>query len=321
MKKTTLLLAAAIVLAACGQTDPAEKFRDALPKSQAVQVGTYQSDTSGALSVQTAPLGDTPMAQSEYAYMSFLLATSINGGVGLTLSWVQFITVFPPTSCGEDSCTWGPALSDEGLNYWKLVVNHDGDHFDWAFSGQPASNPSAPWVDILFGAAYPGADRDHGRGTLTVDFDAQDGLDHGPAWTKTDYGRANIAYDNTGSPATVYVEFLGARNDDDPANVYFMNAVYSFEVASSGGQLQVAFENLSNADTVSLRTRWSPGGAGRGDAHAVASGGTVDYYASECWAGRSQDYIEVYDSKYPEIGPESACSPFSSASYADIVLP
>ena len=47
MKKTTLL-AAALLLAACGETtDPAEKFRDALPKPEAARVDTLQERGAG----------------------------------------------------------------------------------------------------------------------------------------------------------------------------------------------------------------------------------------------------------------------------------
>jgi len=64
-------------------------------------------------------------------------------------------------------------------------------------------------------------------------------------------------------------------------------------------------------------------GSGRADAHyngPNGAGGRLDYYTSECWAGHAQNFVEVYDQQYG-IGTESACSPFSTAQYADIPLP
>jgi hypothetical protein len=324
MKKLSAVLAAALALAACGQKeDPAQQYRDALPKSGAVEIGTPAGATavSGVVAATSSTLGGADRAaQSEYAVTSYYLALSINGGTAWSLRLLQFITAYPATSCDDASCTWGPSVDDQGLNRWKLVVTKDADHFDYAFSGQKGSDTSAPWVDLIAGVAYPGADRDHGSGTFKVDFDAQDALDHGDLWVKKDYGNVTLSYDNTKSPVTVGATFLGAKNQDPDAG-YFMNVVYSYERAASGGELQVAFERLDTNESLSLRTRWSPSGAGRGDAH-YNDGGSVDYYATQCWDGAVNGYAESFDSvPDPDTGNESACSPFSSASYADIALP
>jgi hypothetical protein len=74
MKKITASLAALLV-AACGTqtSDPVEKFRDALPKAEAVTVRTPQDEgsTAGALSAARQPLGETNSLQSEYAVLSY----------------------------------------------------------------------------------------------------------------------------------------------------------------------------------------------------------------------------------------------------------
>jgi hypothetical protein len=324
MKKTTALLAA-LLATACGTetSDPVQSYRDAMPKPQAAKIGTYQDAgaTAGALTVAREPLGDSSIAQSEYAVMSYYLALSVNGGAKLILDLVQFITAFPPAACDDASCTWGPWVGDQGLNRYKLVVAKDGAAYDYALSGQDATVAGAPFVALLTGTAHP-VDRDHGSGTFTLDFDAQAaGLAHGPAWEQKDFGRLVLDYDNTGTPA-VAAQFIGARNQD-PANPHRMNAVYAFEDAASGGQLQVAFENLDTTETFTLRTRWSASGQGRCDVvYTAASGASLT--ASECWAGRSQDFAEVYDTKYldiPELSDPSACSPFSDFLEADVSLP
>jgi hypothetical protein len=326
MTKTTLL-AAALALAACvpAETDPVQEMRDALPKPQAVQVGTPQDEgTAGALTVRRDALGDSPMLQSEYAVTSYYLALAVNGGTAWTLALLQFIVAHPPTAFDATSATWGPWVDEAGLNRWQLVVERQGQDYAYVLAAQNGVDPG-PFVPLLSGVARPGADRDRGSGTFTVDFDAQDQLAHGPLWTKEDFGRLTVTYDNTRS-VSVDAVFTGARNDD-PDAPHAMNAAYAFDDAASGGQLQVAFENLDTTEVVSLRTRWSAGGAGRADARydgPDGMGGRVDYFASECWAGRAASFVEVYDSKYPgipELADESACSPFGTAAYADVVLP
>ena len=120
----------------------------------------------------------------------------------------------------------------------------------------------------------------------------------------------------------VGAQFIGARNAD-PANPHFMNAAYLFEDAASGGQLQVAFENLNTTEMLTLRTRWSASGQGRADVLFTAGTG-VSLTASECWAGRSADFVEVYDTKHldiPELSDPGACSPFTDFQEADVSLP
>lgn len=331
MKNTTLpLAAAALLVAACAaDPDPAQEFRDALPKTAAVEVGTPQTEEgAAAVGVRADALGDSPIAQSEYAVTSYYLALTLNGGVGWTLRLLQFVTAFPPTSCGDDACTWGPWVDDDGLNRWKLEVSRAGEGYDYALSAQPGSSPTAPFATLLTGTAFP-VDRDHGSGSFTIDFDAQDALDHGALWEKTDFGQVEVRYDNTRNVSLTAV-FTGAHKDDadrDPSNDHLVNAAYAFDDAPSGGELQVAFADLTTAEQIALRTRWSAGGAGRADARYRGPdglGGTAEFAASECWAGHAADFAEVYDSKHPEIpelADESACSPFSAALPPDLAVP
>ncbi len=325
MNRLTASLAA-LALAACNaqKADPAQAYRDALPKATAAAIGTYQDAgaTPGALSVARQPLGDSNIAQSEYAVMSYYLAVAVNGGAGLVLDLLQFITGFPPSACdAHTSCTWGPWSGDQGLNGYKLVVTRNGAAYDYELSGQNALVPGSPWVPFLTGKAVP-ADRSHGSGTFTLDFDAHwAGLAHAPGAQQQDYGRLVLDYDNTTVP-TVTAQFIGAY-DRDPQNAHFVNAAYSFVAAASGGELQVAFENLDTTDTVALRTRWSATGQGRADAVYTPAGQT-SLTASECWAGRSASWIEVYDTKHldiPQLSDPTGCAPFTTFQAPDIQLP
>jgi hypothetical protein len=324
MKKTTSLIAAALLLAtACApETDPAQQFRDAMPSKQSVQIGTPSADAQpGALSVRRDALGQSPLYGSEYAWTSYWTAVTVNVGVWWTLTLVEVITAFPPSHCEEDvACTWGPWLGDDGLNEWLFQAEKVGDAYEYALSARPLQG-AATWNDLLVGTARPGVDRDHGDGTFTIDFDAQDLLAHPETWVKEDFGAVTVAYDNR-TDVSIQATLVGGRNDD-PEDPHAMDATYSFLDTGAGGELQLGVVNTDTTERVSLRTRWDATGAGRGDARYNPGAGD-DLLASECWAGAAGEppwvpaWGEIYDSKVP-FGDEADCA-FSPASYLPLPL-
>lgn len=333
MKTTTLLLlaAAALFTAACGtETDPAEQFRDAMPKKEAIRIGTPAAETpAGALSVSRDAMVQTPSYQSEFARLSYWTAVNVNVGVWWTLELLQAVTSFPPTTCGDAECTWGPWRGDDALNYWKLHVLKVDGSFVYELSAQPASDQQAPWAVLISGTAVPGADRDHGRGSFLIDFDAQDALQHAsPDWKK-DYGQLTVTYDNT---AGLFIQalFQGARNDDPERLDHLMNAAYRFDETGTAGDLQIAFEDVDTTETFQLRTRWVRGtGEGRADAHYEdldALGDVVAQVdATECWAGAAYLWAEDFDRVNGTVnfGTEANCAPFAAAPspIVDVSLP
>jgi hypothetical protein len=264
-------------------------------------------------------LVQSPSYGSEYAKLSFWTAVSVNTGVAVTLDLLQLVVAFPPTSCEESSCTWGPWVDGAGLNRWQLrVEKRDGEGYDYALSAQNGVE-GGPFLAVLEGTAYPGQDADHGHGSFTIDFDAEDALAHGPLWTDDDHGQLLVTYDNR---TTVQVNATVTNGvNDDPANPHLMNAVYAFEhVPGAGGRLQLALENLDTDEAVTLHTRWNAEGAGRGDVEFFpGAGGT--FLASECWAGEGYGFAEVYDTKGPFGANEACAAEFRTAVYADVTLP
>jgi hypothetical protein len=318
-KLTSLTAAAALALAACqaAEQDPATAFRDVLPRSAAIQVGAPAASGAGAAVAAAAVTFDAqfistrpPAYHSEYAATSYWAAVTFNVGVWWTLELVKAITWYPPTTCGDAACTWGPWPGDDRLVVWKLHVARTNGAYDWALSARPAADPGAAFVDLITGTAHPGADRDHGNGTFTVFFDAQDQLPHPAGWVKKDHGRLEVTYDNT-SALHLGANFIGALNDDPARLDHLMNAAYLFDAAAAGGELQIAFADLTAGETMALRTRWNAQGAGRGDAHAnvanPAGPGRLDYYASECWAGQDAGWVKIFDTD-PAYDAGVACA-------------
>ncbi len=320
MKKTTALLAAAALLAACGPQEEinADDVRAAMPKPDQIQMAT-PDDAAAPVAKLGSPrqaLETPPDFQSEYARTSYFLAATVNVGVWWSLTLVNVITAFPPSSCADDTCIWGP-WPGEHENVWKLVVNRAGSGYAYALSVQPAAQPAAEFVTILSGTAYSAGDRIHGYGDFRIDFDAAASVDPDP---QTDFGAIEVAYDSRSALAIDCV-FLGAKSSD-PADPVFMNAAYEFDATGNrGGQLQIAFRTLETVPrNLSLHTRWNDEGAGRGDARFFATDGsyTVTYQASECWNG-SPSFALSYDTD-PAFGSVDACV-YASAAYADVVVP
>lgn len=315
---TRLTAAAALALAACqAEEDRATAYRDALPRSATIQVGAPAgADATAALAAtahaSTAAAADAavPTYHSEYAATSYWAAVTFNVGVFWTLELVRIITLYPPTTCDDAACTWGPWPGDDRLVVWKLHVVRNAGAYDWVLSARPASDAQAAFVELLSGHAVPGADRDHGSGTFTVDFDAQDRLPHPAGWVKEDHGQLAVVYDHR---AALHLEatFTGARNDDPRRLDHVMNAAYVFDATGAGGELQLAFNDVTATETMALRTRWNALGAGRGDAHANVANpsgpGRLDSFASECWAGQAAGFVKIYDTD-PAYDAGVACA-------------
>jgi hypothetical protein len=304
-----ILLGAAALTACNAQKLTADEARGALPYAENVQVGT--PDSSAAVAAAVVPYA---VSNSDYFRLTRALAASVNGGVGLLLGTIRFVVSLPPTSCKDDTCTWGPGSQPTDYNIFMLTVTRSGDEFDWALSAEPKSNPAAGFTRIIYGTAFPGAAPRRGHGSVTVDFDAAKALD-GP---HDDDGHIDCQYDARG-PLSLACQFVNML-DSDPTAVpgSHIDAAYDFQASTSGGDLQVAWATLppTAAATLSIHSRWDTTGAGRGDVQFVM-GGT--YQASECWGPGTTAFALVYDTD-PAFGDENSCA-FIPAAYATIAAP
>jgi len=320
MKKLTALLAA-LLATACGnqKLDPAE-IRSALPDPNAVKI--TQPAPSSARLASPVPLrlaaAPAQLGQpAELAVTSYAFALSLNLGVGLTLFQLELVTaLIPPTSCTDTACTWGPGAGENDVNRWMLVVTRSGEGYDYVLSGQPLSNPSAAFTPVISGTAFPGPTRPQGHGSFTVDFDrAWAELDHRAGEVRS-FGTLAATYDGRGA-MRLGVVFTEGRNDDhpgaDPQNPNRANARYDFTDGAAGGELKLGWRTVAPfsaeyiSEDVKLRTRWAPGGAGRGD--IAYHNANLTYAASQCWDGRTAGWGTVFDGmQNPAVGDETACA-------------
>ncbi len=296
MKRALVLLSAALV--ACGQNKiDADEARSAVQSANGIQIAA-----PGVVSVagaQASVVGD----DSSYRKSTRFLSVAFNSSVAFPLGLVRLVVAFPPTSCQDDACTWGPWSDALAAVEWKLTVTKVAKgHFTYVFAGHLKAQPTAAFVTVMSGTAYPES-RLRGHGSFVIDLDAAQALG------ETDTGRLEASYDNR-SGLSIEATLVGFTDQNDGT---LGNARYAYLETATLGDLQVAFRNRSaNPEaTLALHSRWViPTGEGRGDAYFTQ--GPLAYNASECWSGSAQAFQVVYwnsnDPAQPESGVESACA-------------
>jgi hypothetical protein len=231
------------------------------------------------------------------------LSVAFNTTVAFPIGLVRLVVAFPPTSCADETCTWGPWSDALATVEWKLTVTKVArGHFTYVFAGHLKAQPSAGFVPVLTGTAFPES-RFKGHGNFVVDMDAARSLDG------TDTGRLEATYDNR-TALSIEATFVGFT---DKQTGEVGNARYAYLETSAQGDLQVAFRNrtASPEATLSLHSRWTlPTGQGRGDAFFTQ--GPLSYDAHECWGDSAQGFQVVYwnsnDPNQPASGNETDCA-------------
>jgi hypothetical protein len=325
MKLTIAALTAAAALAACGGNTAitAEEARTAMPSAQQAKIDVPQS----AAALTGAPLGSEAVTfqTAPYADATIKLASAVNLGVLFTLRAVELVVGLPPTACAGATCTWGPWTNVFEVNTWQLTVTKvDDGHYAWGLAARPKSNQAAGFITFVSGDAFPAGVRHVGNGDFIVDLDAAAKLDRRTGEV-AQVGRIEVTYDNRTS-ASVSAKFLGTTDDDinSPPNSK-VNAAYQFQATATGGDLQVASRNLTSHSVLTLHSRWTATGAGRGDA-SFFDGASATYTRSQCWDGNTTLFNLVFQVTDPvtpgngDTGLESSCA-FSPAAPPVIVAP
>jgi len=308
MKRALVLLSAALV--ACGQNkiDP-DEARSAVQSANGIQIAA--PGVTAVAGAQASVVGDN----SKYRDATRFLSVAFNSSVAFPLVLVRLVVAFPPAQCQDDTCTWGPWSNALDTVEWKLTVTKvEKGHFTYAFAGHLKAQPTAAFVTVMSGTAFPES-RLKGHGSFVIDLDAARDLG------ETDTGRLEASYDNR-SGLSIEATFVGFTDQNDGT---LGNARYAYLETASQGDLQVAFRNrtASPEATLALHSRWViPSGEGRGDASFTQ--GLLSYNASECWSGSAQAFQVVYwnsnDPGQPQSGVESACA-FTGAEPPSFLAP
>jgi len=303
MRKLTSILAAALTLAACAKEDPADQYRKALPTSETLTIGAADTAASGAALTTGLTSAASPAitadGKSDLAVVSYVFATSVNLGVAQMLWLIHSITWWPPTSCDDSTCTWGPGSSAQDLNVFKLVVTKSGENFDYVLSAAPKSTGGTAFLPIVVGFAHRSPQDHRGDGHFSVKFENSALLDQPEGEARKDWGTLDVRYD-TWNQLKNEVVFWNVRDNDnpgaDPLNPNRLNVYFNFDASKPNGELLVAWETLyGNQKELSLFTQWKDAG-GRADLHYFETDGinTFTHDESECWGG-APGYLQTYD--------------------------
>ncbi|MFL5416839.1 MAG: hypothetical protein ACJ78Y_12615 [Myxococcales bacterium] len=299
------LLAMSLVAAcACGSSQSfQDQARDAMPDSTGVHMGApSDSQQRASTNVTAQNQQDLVAGSSDWYKATVAFVVSINASTAWTLGVVETVTTTQPTSCSETSCTWGPGSGALDPNSYQLVVskNADATSFDWHLDARSKAQPGSAFVTILHGNAVPSGIRHRGSGTFTIDLDAAATLSN----HSTEHGNVVIGYSNVG-PAHIEAHFNGV-NDSSPNNAGQLgNAYYDFrEQVSGGGDMEIAWHNLTTNDRTDIHSRWLTNGSGRADVTVVKTSGGVSL--SNCWASAAASFATTFDTFGG--GVESSCS-------------
>lgn len=312
MRTATLLLLSSLSLAGC--LTPADEFRDALPRSNDVQIKVPQDGGGAAAgSHELALIGQ----RAALYQVTRDISVAVNGGTWILLKVLEEIVEYEPTTITATRATWGPYTPTLSPLTWRMNVDKlDGDRYEFSLDARPKDADDSTWVAILSGNSHVVAGTHLSSGVLVAHCDDARALDSGEFHCT---GLVTANWNVESAPATLTVSFRGWSDDlfyTDPIDAdysYLENADQSGEF-TFGATADLDDEGAA-AEEVLVTSRWDATGAGRGD--AFASGGDipadVEVTMTECWDrtfGRSfyEDSVGFATSE----GDASACT-FSDA--------
>ncbi len=312
------------LVAACGGSSASSgsletQSKNAMPTSDKVKMsapGTASSSRDG--STGQLQQNDTVGGSSDYFTDTVALSAVVNVSAAAVLGLLTAITDQPATNCdaASNTCTWGPGSSALDANVYKLVVVKQGDgSFKYTFSGQSKLTASGPFVAILTGTAIPSATAHVGSGEFIIDNDARATLPGGNG----DSGKITVDYSNT-SQLTISASATGVKDNNNPGQKLNVGYVYANH-ADGGGDLDVAFKNLTSLATLSLHSRWQVSGAGRGDAKFTTGNGAITVTQSECWAAAASGFTLGYLNGPNGISGSASACVFTDAQFGTVAPP
>jgi len=302
-----LLAVSCALAAACGGSAAfKDQARDAMPDSSGVAMGPQQAQGSQSNALMTEGSSSEVVGADAWYNATVAFAFSINAATAWTLGVISAVTATEPTSCTANSCTWGPGSGALDPNEYQLVVTQAANaSFDWALSGRSKANAAAQFVTLLSGNAVPSGQRHRGNGTFTINLDNARQL----SGHLTDQGTIDITYSNLG-PAHVQASFHNLISQDAQHLGDLGNAYYNFQQdISGGGDMEVAFHDVTNEERDDIHSRWKADGSGRADVTVVKPG--VNAQLSNCWSAAASGFVTVFS---PTTGSVSACS-YADASF------
>ncbi len=327
--KRMSLFAACLLFTACG-AGLGDPFRTGFPTAETVKLevpenARGQQKLDGTGTTRQELQGET----SGFYQLTRGVTVGVNAGVGIALGLVEAITDHPATQVNGNTAVWGPHTGDLSPITWRFSVTQNGPH-DYAYKleGKAKQDGDAAYVTVLSGNHQPALDANgnpiekFGSGSLLLDWDARQTL---PADVPEDknVGKAAINYSRLDVTAdvTINVVFTQVR---DEATGGRMDATYKYlKQAANGGSFEfMSHKDLQNdgsqAEHLTIKSRWLQVGAGRADVKASGGDLVSDATANECWdTNFDSQYLVASWAPFFGWGDETACA-FPTAEYSSL---
>lgn len=304
-----------VMLTACGSTDGADAYRNGVPTPSTVSMklpGSTQQPLEAQSTRRDGLEGDTALMYGFTRGATVL----VNTGVSATLSLVEKIVSYPPTSLTADSATWGPVTDALSPNTWQLTVTRLGaDQYRYSLQARAKTEPDSAFRELLTGTHSTTGDK-LGAGSFTIDWDQAQTLPEHDA----NVGIAQLTYSKTSATddITITAHFTNVHDGETGGLV---SATYSYrEVPGHGGSLDFTANKNFYAgpalEHLTARSRWQQDGAGRSDARSTGGDLSAPATLNECWdSGFASRYFFTSFSTSTNYGTETKCV-FASPEYA-----
>ncbi|MEZ4226329.1 MAG: hypothetical protein R3B13_35620 [Polyangiaceae bacterium] len=310
------------------ESDDASRFREAIPRAEAVEVAGPDSATqaSGTQSFDhmSSAQANEPWADGPWAYwygFTRHVRTGVNKVTASVLGSVWIVVHTKPTRVDNDTATWGPFSDSLSPAEYRFVVTEVGDrHYEYKLEGRAKSEgASAAFVSVLQGEGWGKGHPSHGFGYFEINLDNARALDPFEIDAE-DTGVVRIDHD---LPNTITTDlFKGKRTviaTVTPSQSQQRWTAESVTEESGEGTLDVtAHVDVDDSkatllEDVTVGSRWNTSGAGRADITVTAGDvpaeiGTVK--ATECWNSSFQSVYQGYSHNVTwavSEGDASAC--------------
>lgn len=270
------------------------------------------------------PTSSASTARSELGEWSEFYVTTaeatenVNGLIRSVLTLLDTVVNTRPSSFDRDEhrAVWGPYSDSLDPVYTWVIVEYDPatDVHTWAFAQRPKSGEEGEEVVVIAGEIDAGATYGDHTGRFVMDYTAMAELDPTVEFSGIFYSDYDV--DPTGVIAEATVEDwqnletgegptdAGYRYEQDPAGFGSMDLAWTGDYLDDGTE-----------DVYLLRSRWTPTGAGRGDAVLAEGGEDLVGAATECWDD-SFELVYRAESWSGEEGEVSACV-YDEPSYSE----
>lgn len=197
------------------------------------------------------------------------ISAEINSSTAWALQQVHALLQGPAQLDGKVT-SWGPWIGG-GVEYKTVITERADGGYDYQLMARTAGGSGA-FEALLSGTSILGADGEPTKGKLTIDFEADERVSPGH---RLETGKIAIDYDLALRTRSVEVTSRQGTSTSTVRHAY---------KGAADGAGELLFVVSRDAASVSIRSRWQAGGAGRGDAR-ITSGeiGQPEVTESQCW--------------------------------------